>query len=121
MRKKREAPEIGTSEFLPTTKDDRVILGKNSDRRFSEEDTSVVVAQLNNDHQVLMKVRHYVAAIDGELWEEQVTQWRENNRGATGGADYNLARRRVNVGTGDAWGHVGVTCTRVGNISVGLG
>ena len=52
-----EAPYIGTSGFLTTTEDDRVVLGK----------TVTLVAQFDNAHQVVMKVRHYVAALDGEF------------------------------------------------------
>ena len=37
------------------------------------EDAAVVVTQFSNDHQVVMAVRHYVAALDGKLREEQVT------------------------------------------------
>ena len=40
---------------------------------FFEEDAAVVVAQFTNDHQIVMEVRHYVAALDGKLREEQVT------------------------------------------------
>ena len=47
---KGEAPELGTSGFLPTTEDDRVVLGKNSDGCFFKEDAAVVVAQLSNAH-----------------------------------------------------------------------
>ena len=65
-----------------------------------------MVAQFTNDHQVVMEAGHYVAAIDGELWEEQVTGCRGNMMGATGGADYNLASQGVDVGTGGPWGHV---------------
>ena len=70
---KGEAPELSTSGFLPTTEDDRVILGGNSDCFFFKEDAAVMVAQFANSHQVLMEVRHYVASLDGELQEEQVT------------------------------------------------
>ena len=42
---KREAPELGTSGFLSATEDDSVILGKNSDGCFFEEDAEVVVKQ----------------------------------------------------------------------------
>ena len=42
-------------------------------------------------------------------------------RGATGGADYNLASRGVDVGTVGARGHVEVNHTRVGNGSVVIG
>ena len=64
---KVEAPELGTSGLSPDTEDDRVILGKNSDRCFFEDDAAVVVAQFTNAHQVVMEVGHYVAALDGEL------------------------------------------------------
>ena len=40
---------------------------------FSKEDVAVVVTQFINAHQVLIEVRHYMEALDGELWEEQVT------------------------------------------------
>ena len=73
MGAKGEAQELGTSRFLPTTEDDRVILEKNSDGCFSKEDAAVVVAQFANAHQVVIEVRHYLAALDGELREEQVT------------------------------------------------
>ena len=73
MSKKREAPEIGTSEFLPTTKDDRVILGKTETDFFLEEDASDLVPKFTNSHQVVLEVRHYVAAHDWELREEHVT------------------------------------------------
>ena len=46
---------------------------KNSDVYFSEEDPEVVVAKFTNAHHVVMEVMHYVAALDGELQEEQVT------------------------------------------------
>ena len=32
-----------------------------------------MVAQFTNDHQIVMEVRHYVADLDGELLERQVT------------------------------------------------
>ena len=80
-----------------------------------------MVAKFANDHQVVTEVRHYVAALDGEIWEEQVTWCRVNTRGDTGGADYNLASRGVDVGTGGAQVYVEVTRTRVGNSRVGLG
>ena len=41
-------------------------------------------------------------------------------RGATDGADYNLASRGVDVGTGGARGHVEVTRTIIVNVRVGL-
>ena len=88
---------------------------------FFKEDVAVVVTQFINAHQVLIEVRHYMEALDGELWEEQVTGCRGNMMGATGGADYKLASQGVDVGTGGPWGHVEVTCTGVGNGSVGLG
>ena len=69
LRTKREAPELVTSGFSPTTEDDRVFLGENSDRCFFEEDAEVLVAQFTNAHQVVMEVRHYVANIDGGLQE----------------------------------------------------
>ena len=34
LRAKREAPELGTSWFLSTTEDDRIILGKNMTKVF---------------------------------------------------------------------------------------
>ena len=40
---------------------------------FFEEDAAVVVAQFINAHQVVMEVRHYAAALNGEIREEQVT------------------------------------------------
>ena len=70
---KREAPELGTSGFLAATEDDSVVLGKDSDRCFFEEDTEVVVKYFADAHQVVMEVRHYVTAIDGELRDEKVT------------------------------------------------
>ena len=73
MRTKREAPELVTSGFSPTTEYDRVFLGENSDRCFFEDDAAVVVAQFTNAHQVVMEARHYVDALGGELREEQVT------------------------------------------------
>ena len=73
LRTKREAPELGTSGFSPTTEDDRVVLGKDSDGYFFEEDAAVVVTQFTNNHQVVMEVGNYVAALDGKLWGEQVT------------------------------------------------
>ena len=73
LRTKRESPELSTSGFLPTTEDDRVILGKNSDICFFEDDAAVVVAKFTNAHQVVMEVGHYLAALDGEIREEQVT------------------------------------------------
>ena len=118
---KREAPELGTSGFSPTAEDDRVVLGKYSDKYFFEEDAAVVVEKFTNAHQVVMEVGHYVAALDGELWEEQVTLCQVNARGGTGGANYNLASRGVDVGTGGARGHVEVTCAGVDNVSIGLG
>ena len=65
---KGEAPALGTSGFSSTTDDDRVILGKNSDRYVFKEDAAVVVAQFANAHQVVMEDRHYVDALDGEIW-----------------------------------------------------
>ena len=50
LGEKGEAPEIGTSGFLPTTEDYRVIPGKNSDGCFFKEDATVVVSQLSNAH-----------------------------------------------------------------------
>ena len=73
MRKNREAPDLGTSGLFPITEDEKVILGGNSDGCFFEEDAAVLVTQFTNSHQVVMEVRHYVAALDGELREEQVT------------------------------------------------
>ena len=70
---KGESPELGTSGFLPTTEDDRVILGKYSDGYFLEEDTAVVVAQFTNAHQIVMEVGHYMDSIDEELLDDQVT------------------------------------------------
>ena len=70
---KGEAPELGTSGFSPTMEDEIFILGKNSDRCFFIEDAAVVVTQFANVHQVVMEVRHYLDALDGGLWEEQVT------------------------------------------------
>ena len=72
MGTKREASELGTSGFLPATEDDSVILGENSDGCFFEEDAEVVVTQFADAHQVVMEVRHYVTALDGELREEQI-------------------------------------------------
>ena len=40
---------------------------------FFKEDAAVLVAQFANAHRVVMVVRHYVDALDGELREEQVT------------------------------------------------
>ena len=73
LRTKREETELGTSGLLPTTEDDRIVLGKDSDGCFFEEDAAVVVAQFTNAHQIVMEVGHYVSALDGELREEQVT------------------------------------------------
>ena len=67
LRTKREVPELGTSGFSPTTEYDRVILVKDSDGCFCEEDAAVVVAQFTNAHRVVMEVRNYVAALDGGL------------------------------------------------------
>ena len=38
---------------------------------FFEEDTAVVVTQFAYAHQVVIEVRHYVTALDGELCAEQ--------------------------------------------------
>ena len=70
---KREVPELGTGGFLPAMEDDSVILGKDSDRCFFEEDAAAVVTNVFDAHQVVMEVRHYVTDLDGELREEQVT------------------------------------------------
>ena len=70
---KREAPNLGTGGFLPSMEDDSGILGKDSDRCFFEEDAAAVVTNVFDAHQVVMEVRHYVTALDGELREEQVT------------------------------------------------
>ena len=70
------------------------------------EDAAVVVTQFSNDHQVVMKVRHYVASLDGDLREEKVTRCRGNMRGGTGCSNYNLESRGVDVGTGGARVHV---------------
>ena len=40
---------------------------------FFKEDAEVVVDQFSNAHQVVMEVKHYVAALDGKLQEEQFT------------------------------------------------
>ena len=96
----REDPDLGNSGFYPTMEDDRVVLGKDSDGCFFEEDASVLVAQFTNAYQVVMEVGHYVDALDGYLREEQVTCCLGNVRGATGGANYNLTGRGVDVGTG---------------------
>ena len=69
---KREAPELGTSGFFPATEDDGIVLGKYSDGCFFEEDATVVVTQFSDAHQVVIEVRHYVTALDGDLWEDQV-------------------------------------------------
>ena len=74
LRTKREETELGTSGLLPTTEDDRIVLGKDSDGCFFEEDAAVVVAQFTNAHQIVMEVGHYVSALEGELREEQVTR-----------------------------------------------
>ena len=47
--------------------------GGKIDRYFFEEDAAIVVTQFTNVHQVVMEIRHYLAAPDGELWEEQVS------------------------------------------------
>ena len=73
LRTKIEAPDIGTSGFSPTTEDDRVFLGKDSDGCFLGEDAAVVVAKFTNAYQVVMEVGHYLAALDGDIREEQVT------------------------------------------------
>ena len=70
---KRESPELDTSGFLPATEDVRIVLGKDSDGRFFEEDVAVVVTKFADAYQVVMEVRHYVNALDGELQEEQVS------------------------------------------------
>ena len=80
-----------------------------------------MVAKFTNFYQVVMKVGHYVDDIDGELWEDQVIGCQGNARGATGGANYNLASRGVDVGTLGAQGHVEVTRAGVDNVSVGRG
>ena len=90
MGSKGEAPELDTSGFLQTTDDDRIILGENRYGCFFKEDAAVVVAQFANAHQVMMKVRHYVAAPDGELLEEQFVRCKGNMRGATSGNNYNF-------------------------------
>ena len=72
MNAKREAPELATSGLSPTKGDDRFILGGNSDVYFLEEDAAVVVAQFANSHKDVMELRHYVAALDNEIREEQV-------------------------------------------------
>ena len=101
--------------------DDKFVLGKDSDQYFFEENAAVVVTKFTNAHQVVMGVGHYVAAIDGEILEDQVTQYLRNMKGATGGANYNLESRGVDVGTGGAQSHVEVTRDGVNNVSVGLG
>ena len=68
-----------------------------------------------------MEVGHYVAALDGELPEEQVTLCQGNVRGGTGGAGYNLVSRGFDVGTRAVRVHVEVTRAGVGNGGVGLG
>ena len=40
---------------------------------FFEDYAAVEVTQFINAHKVVMKVSHYVATLDGELGEEQVT------------------------------------------------
>ena len=69
---KGETPDLGTSGFLPTTEDDRVIL-KKTVTYFFKEDAGVVVAQFANAHQVVTEVRNYVAVLDGDIREEQGT------------------------------------------------
>ena len=80
-----------------------------------------MVAQSANSHQVVMEVRHCVAALYGEIREEQVTRCRGNMRGVTGGANYKLESRGVDVDTEGARGHIEVIRTGVGNGRVGLG
>ena len=71
---------------MTTAEDERVILGVNSEGCFFKEYAAVVVAKFTNAHQVVMEVGHYVAALDGDLPEEQVTLCQGNVRGGTGGA-----------------------------------
>ena len=73
LRTKKEAPELGSSGFSPTTEDDRVIVGKDSDGCFFGEDMKGVIAKFTDAHQVVMEVGQYVAALDGVLWEDQFT------------------------------------------------
>ena len=63
---KIEAPELGTSGISPDTEDNSVVLGKDSDVCFFEEDASVLVTQFADTHQVVMEVRHYVTALYGD-------------------------------------------------------
>ena len=64
LGKKREAPYLGTGGFSPSTEDNSVVLGKDSDGFFFEEDAAVVVTQFSDAYQVVMEVRHYVTALD---------------------------------------------------------
>ena len=41
---------------------------------FFKEEVAVLVAQFTNTHQVVMEVENYVAALDGDLREKQVTR-----------------------------------------------
>ena len=69
---KREAPKLGTGGFLTSTEDDSGILGKDSDIFIFGDDAEVVVTQFSDAHKVVMEVRYYVTAHDGELQEDQV-------------------------------------------------
>ena len=69
---KREASKLGISGFSLATEDDIVVLVKDNDRCFFKEDVAVVITQFSDAHQVVMEVRHYVTALYGDLWEEEV-------------------------------------------------
>ena len=118
---KREAPEIGTGEFLSATEDDSVILGKDSDGCFFFKYATVVVTQFADAHQVVMKVRHCVTSLDGGLWKEQFTSCPGNMWVDTGSVKNNLESIGVDLRTGGARGHVEFTHAGVGNDSVRLG
>ena len=48
-----EAPELGTSGFLPATEDERFFLGKDRVGCFFKEYAAVVVTHFANSHQVV--------------------------------------------------------------------
>ena len=80
-----------------------------------------MVTQFSDANQIVMEVRHYVTALDGDLREEQAKLCRGNMRGATDSADNKLTRRGDEVGTRGAQGYAESTCARVVNESVRLG
>ena len=67
-----EAPDLGTGGFLTAMEYDSVILGKDSDRYFFEEDATVEITQFFDDHKVVMEVRYYETNHGEELQEDQV-------------------------------------------------